>query len=237
MVKEQPMWYETDYVRNLIPMLTGKAVRGISDSLNVPRIFRGEPALITTASWLNSMLENDEKKALLITDDFTEKYAKRVANINLSFKEAREFRKKLIYDIYPELGQLLDDYTITNMSKALNQTKENCKNLFGRDLYKIKTVLTEKIGTKQYYMLLNKIKKHCKNPETHKFMENNKKLDQLQRKSDQRANKKIPDIPKANLRIFLLKELSSTIDIKKTIIKKSRSLLMILMKSALMWKV
>ena len=80
MVKEQPMWYETDYVRNLIPMLTGKAVRGISDSLNVPRIFRGEPALITTASWLDAMLENDEKRALLITDDFTEKYAKRVGD-------------------------------------------------------------------------------------------------------------------------------------------------------------
>lgn len=100
-----------------------------------------------------------------------QKYAKRVANIDLSLKEAREFRKKLIYDIYPELGRLLDDYTITNMAKALNQTKENCKNLFGKDVYRIKTVLTEKMDTKEYFVLINKIKSHCKNPETFKYIE------------------------------------------------------------------
>jgi len=78
MVKEQPMWYETDFIRNLIPMMTGKAVRGIASTFSVPKIFKGETGLITTAAWLNAMLENDEKRALLITDDFTEKYAKRV---------------------------------------------------------------------------------------------------------------------------------------------------------------
>ena len=78
MVKEQPMWYEIDYIRGLLPMMTGKAVRGISSSFSVPKIFKGETALITTAAWLNAMLEDSEKRALLITDDFTEKYAKRV---------------------------------------------------------------------------------------------------------------------------------------------------------------
>ncbi|MFX1260332.1 MAG: iron-containing alcohol dehydrogenase, partial [Promethearchaeota archaeon] len=80
MVKEQPMWYEIDYVRNLLPMMTSKALRGISDGFHVPHIFRGEPALIRVALWLDTMLENDDKRALLITDDFTEKYAKRVGD-------------------------------------------------------------------------------------------------------------------------------------------------------------
>ena len=78
MVKEQPMWYEIDYIRGLLPMMTGKAVRGISSSISIPKIFKGETGLITTAAWLNAMLEDSEKRALLITDDFTEKYAKRV---------------------------------------------------------------------------------------------------------------------------------------------------------------
>jgi len=78
MVKEQPMWYETDFVRNLIPMMTGKSVRGIQTRISIPLIFKGENALITTAIWLNANLEDNEKRALLITDDFTERYAKRV---------------------------------------------------------------------------------------------------------------------------------------------------------------
>ncbi|MHA1256226.1 MAG: iron-containing alcohol dehydrogenase [Promethearchaeota archaeon] len=78
MVKEQPMWYETEFIRGLLPMMTGKSLRGIQSSISIPKIFKGETALITTAAWLNAMLEDSEKRALLITDDFTEKYAKRV---------------------------------------------------------------------------------------------------------------------------------------------------------------
>ncbi len=78
MVKEQPYWFEAPMIRNLIPLQTSKSVRGIGSQFVVPRIYRGETSLRSATRYLDALLESNEKRALIITDSFTEKYAKRV---------------------------------------------------------------------------------------------------------------------------------------------------------------
>ena len=78
MVKDTPVWYETDLIKDNIGRLGGKAVRGVMSAYNSPNIITGKLGLFSLAGYLDKMLEEDERRILIICDDFTQRYANNV---------------------------------------------------------------------------------------------------------------------------------------------------------------
>jgi hypothetical protein len=69
-------------------------------------------------------------------------------DIDLSLEECKKFRKKMLYEIYPELGMLLDDYAVNNVAEKLNLDKNYCKTILKNEIYKLQ------IGKKSNHKLL-----------------------------------------------------------------------------------
>jgi len=108
-----------------------------------------------------------------------QKYVTNVADIEMTLSDARKFRHKLIYDVYPELGQYMEKFTINNIAKTLRNTPENCLSLLG-NTYELKMQFERASikGTslKKFNETIGKIKKLCYNP---KFYERLEQLEQL----------------------------------------------------------
>ena len=77
-------WFENPQIRGLVAMLTAKSVGGIQSNFLVPRIYSGEGGLTNATQYLGLLLENDEKRALTITDFFTERFVKKVGDFGNS---------------------------------------------------------------------------------------------------------------------------------------------------------
>ena len=78
MVKEQPTWYEMQYIQDLMPILNGKAVRGIDSYYFLPDIYIGKSAILKVSRYLEAILNKEERRALIITDSFTSKFVKKI---------------------------------------------------------------------------------------------------------------------------------------------------------------
>ena len=71
-------WYENEIVRNLISGFKGRAPMGLNPAFSTGDIFYGHRALDRITSFLESKLEREERRVLIITDDFTEKFASKI---------------------------------------------------------------------------------------------------------------------------------------------------------------
>ena len=60
-----------------------------------------------------------------------QKYAKNAYNLDFSLEDSKNFRNKFIYDIYPELGKLLDSFYINNLAKNLIMAPHIIQQKFG----------------------------------------------------------------------------------------------------------
>lgn len=78
MLKDQPAWYEMQMIKDLMPILNGKAVRGINMSYFLPKIYIGKSALLNTVRYLEAILPKEERRALIVTDSFTKTLVKRI---------------------------------------------------------------------------------------------------------------------------------------------------------------
>jgi alcohol dehydrogenase class IV len=78
MVKEQPTWYEMQYIQDLMPILNGRAVRGIDTAYFLPNIYIGKSAVLKACRYLEAILNKEERRALIITDSFTSKFVKNI---------------------------------------------------------------------------------------------------------------------------------------------------------------
>jgi len=74
----QRAWYENEIVRNLISAFKGRAPMGLNPAFSTGDIFYGHRALDRIASFLESKLEKKDRRVLIITDDFTEKFASKI---------------------------------------------------------------------------------------------------------------------------------------------------------------
>ncbi len=68
-------------LRNLMNMLKARALSGILTSFRSPKVIFGMTALNRLIDYLNGNLEEGERRALIITDDFTEKYGNQISNM------------------------------------------------------------------------------------------------------------------------------------------------------------
>jgi len=98
MVKDQLAWYEAQVVKDLMGNMGGRALRGIMTNVISSKIYYGKLAFYQVTNLLAANLEEPERKLLIITDDFTEKFAKKV----VEYFELKDFEIKVWAGARPE---------------------------------------------------------------------------------------------------------------------------------------
>ncbi len=75
---EEIAFYETDVAKNLMGMFRGRAVGGIRSNFIVGHIYAGKSGLTQISGNLAYLIKKEERRALIITDVFTKKFAGKV---------------------------------------------------------------------------------------------------------------------------------------------------------------
>ena len=73
-----PTWYESQVIKDLMPILGARAVRGIETNFFLSRIYTGKSALLKVARYLEAGINKEKRRALIITDSFTKKFVKNI---------------------------------------------------------------------------------------------------------------------------------------------------------------
>jgi alcohol dehydrogenase class IV len=71
-----PTWYESRIIKDLMPILGARAVRGIETNYFLSKIHTGKSSLLKVARYLEAVIEKEDRRALIITDSFTKKFVK-----------------------------------------------------------------------------------------------------------------------------------------------------------------
>lgn len=80
-VPDKVALYETDLVKDMISGLLGRAPGQMMASFRTAQVFYGMTALNQISGFLEPRLEKEERRVLIITDDFTEKFASQVIEV------------------------------------------------------------------------------------------------------------------------------------------------------------
>ena len=90
MVKEKPTWYEAQVIKDSMATMGGKAVRGIMSNYFSSNIYAGKLGLIALTGYLKETINEEDRRTLIICDDFTQRYTKKVTDlfdtINMEYK-------------------------------------------------------------------------------------------------------------------------------------------------------
>ncbi len=108
-----PTWYESQIIKDLMPILGARAVRGLETNFFLSRIYTGKSALLKVARYLEATISKEERKALIITDSFTKKFVKNVED----FLKLIEMDYKIWSGVLPEVPVS----TIDEGAKACNE--------------------------------------------------------------------------------------------------------------------
>ncbi len=73
-----PTWYESQVIKDLMPILGARAVRGLETNFFLSRIYTGKSALLKVARYLEAGISKEKRRALIITDSFTKKFVKNI---------------------------------------------------------------------------------------------------------------------------------------------------------------
>jgi len=76
-----PTWYESQVIKDLMPILGARAVRGLETNFFLSRIYTGKSSLLKVARYLEATINKEDRKALIITDSFTKKFVKNLDDI------------------------------------------------------------------------------------------------------------------------------------------------------------
>ncbi|MFX0004939.1 MAG: iron-containing alcohol dehydrogenase [Candidatus Hodarchaeota archaeon] len=110
-----PTWYESQLIKDLIPILGARAVRGLETNFFLSRIYTGKSALLKVVRYLEAIIEEEDRRALIITDTFTKKFVKNV----------EEFLKliKMDYRVWSEVLPEVPVSTIDEGAKVCEEYK------------------------------------------------------------------------------------------------------------------
>ena len=73
--------YEMDMVKDMISAILGRGSAQMMASFRTAQVFYGMTALTQISGYLEPRLEKEERRVLIITDDFTEKFASQVIEV------------------------------------------------------------------------------------------------------------------------------------------------------------
>ncbi|TES99824.1 MAG: iron-containing alcohol dehydrogenase [Promethearchaeota archaeon] len=80
MTQEKPAWYEAPVIKDMMALMGGRALRGVMAAYLSSKIYVGKAALLRVTRYLEAMLDKPERRALIITDSFTQKFAKKLTD-------------------------------------------------------------------------------------------------------------------------------------------------------------
>jgi len=78
MVQKKTAWYETPVIKDMMALVGGRALRAVMSTFCSSKIYQGKTALLRVARYLEASLDKEDRRALIITDSFTEKFVKKV---------------------------------------------------------------------------------------------------------------------------------------------------------------
>ncbi len=78
MSQKQPTWYEQQMIKDMMGLFGGKAIRGITSSFRSPKLYIGKTGILSMAGDLEAFIDKENRRALIITDSFTKKFASKV---------------------------------------------------------------------------------------------------------------------------------------------------------------
>ncbi|GAG05210.1 unnamed protein product, partial [marine sediment metagenome] len=99
MVEKKLAWYEATIVKNMMALMGGRALRGAMSTYISSKVFQGKASLIRVAHYLEATLDKHERRALIITDSFTQKFAKYITD----YLDLIEMEYKIWSGVEPEV--------------------------------------------------------------------------------------------------------------------------------------
>ena len=90
MVEKKLAWYEATIIKDMMGLMGGRALRGGMSTYISSKIYQGKASLLRVANLLEATIDLEERRALIITDSFTQKFAKYITeyldNIKMEYK-------------------------------------------------------------------------------------------------------------------------------------------------------
>ncbi|MFO8019773.1 MAG: iron-containing alcohol dehydrogenase [Promethearchaeia archaeon] len=78
MGSRKSVWYELDMAKDMMSLMGGKALRGIMNNFISGRIYSGTASLFMVKNLLKATINKEQRRALIITDEFTKKFSQKV---------------------------------------------------------------------------------------------------------------------------------------------------------------
>ena len=76
MVKKKLAWYEATIIKDMMALMGGRALRGGMSTYISSKIYQGKASLLRVANLLEATIDKEDRRALIITDSFTQKFTK-----------------------------------------------------------------------------------------------------------------------------------------------------------------
>ncbi|NVM18698.1 MAG: iron-containing alcohol dehydrogenase [Candidatus Lokiarchaeota archaeon] len=76
MVEKKTAWYEATIIKDMMGLMGGRALRGGMSTYISSKVYQGKASLLRVANLLEATIDKEERRALIITDLFTQKFAK-----------------------------------------------------------------------------------------------------------------------------------------------------------------
>ncbi|MFX1388527.1 MAG: iron-containing alcohol dehydrogenase [Promethearchaeota archaeon] len=108
-----PTWYESQVIKDLMPILGARAVRGLETNYFLSRIYTGKSAVLKVARYLEATIDKEDRRALIITDSFTKKFVNNV----------KEYLELIKMD-YKVWSNVLPEVPVSTIDEAAEACKE-----------------------------------------------------------------------------------------------------------------
>jgi len=80
MVEKKLAWYEAKIIKDMMALMGGRALRGVMSTYISSKVYQGKASLLRVANYLEATLDKEERRALIITDSYTQKFAKYITD-------------------------------------------------------------------------------------------------------------------------------------------------------------
>ena len=80
MVEKKLAWYEAKIIKDMMALMGGRALRGGMSTYISSKVYQGKASLLRITNYLEATLDKEERRALIITDSYTQKFAKYITD-------------------------------------------------------------------------------------------------------------------------------------------------------------
>ncbi len=92
-------WYESRIIKDMMGLMGGRALRGGMSTYISSKVYQGKASLLRVANYLEATIDKQERRALIITDSFTQKFAKYITD----YLDLIEMEYKIWSGVEPEV--------------------------------------------------------------------------------------------------------------------------------------